>query len=84
MTDMVIHRVEQLETWEKQPEALELIFGLGLEVGDLLPNPDNEIDDETRAPTVKVVAAHDTEQHMEDAANDHNPCNAEEAYYIDK
>ena len=84
MPDTVIHRVEQLSTRNQQPEYLDLIFGLGLEFKDLPPNPDNEVNNDTRDPTFKGISERDTEQQMEYATNNDNPRETEEAYYIDE
>ena len=80
----IIHRLKQLVSCNQQPEALEFKFDLGVWVVDLPPNPDNEVKDETRSLTVKVVSAKDTEQHMEDTANGNEPCKKEESDYIDE
>ena len=58
---------------DQHPAALHFKLSLGLEVGDLPPDPDNEVDNENRDPTVEVVAAQYTEQQMKDATNDDNP-----------
>ena len=64
MTNTVVQRVEQLTTQDQQPMTLDLKFGLGLYVGDLLPDPNNEVDDDTRAITVEVLTAQDNEKQI--------------------
>ena len=64
MPDTVIHKVEQLDMRDWQPAALDFTFGLGLDIVDLPPNPENEVDDYARTIAVKLVAAQDTEQQM--------------------
>ena len=44
--------------------TLDFKFGLGLYVGDLLPDPDNDVDDDTRAITVEGVTAQDNEKQV--------------------
>ena len=44
--------------------TLDFKFGLGLYVGDLLPDPYNDIDDDTRAITVEGVTAQDNEKQV--------------------
>ena len=56
MSDIFIHRVEQLATWEQQPAALDFTFWIGIEVGDLPTNTENEVIDDTIYPTAKGVA----------------------------
>ena len=58
---------------DQHPAALHFKLSPGSEVDDLPPNPNNEVDNETRDPTVKWVAAQDTAQQMKDATNDDNP-----------
>ena len=77
--DTVIHRVEQLSTWDRQPAALEFTFELGLEVGYLTPYPGKEANDETGFPTVKGVDAQEIEQNMKDYSNVENPCDTGES-----
>ena len=84
MSGMFIHRVEQLATGDKHPEDLDLTFVLGLEVKYLPLNTENEVNNETRYPTVEVVGEKDMEQQMEDAANDEDPRKIEESDYNDK
>ena len=55
--------------------ALEFTLGLCIEVRDLYTDPDNEVDNFTRATTVEGVAAQDTEQHMEYSATTHTKHN---------
>ena len=45
---------------------IDFTFGLGLEVEDLPPNPEKDVDNYTRDPISKVVAIQYTEQQMED------------------
>ena len=84
MPDTVIQRMEQLATQDQQPAALDFTCELGVEVGDLPPSPYNEVENDTRYPTIKVVTVQGTEQQMENSTNDDDPCETEESNYIDK
>ena len=64
--------------------VLDFTFGLGLDVGKLPPDTDNEIDDDTRSITDKQVTTQGTEKQTEDAANNDDPRETEEAVYINE
>ena len=62
MPAIFIHSMAQLATRYQQLTALDFTFGLGLDVKDLSPDPDNKVDNETRSITIKGVTIHINEQ----------------------
>ena len=65
MPDTVVPWLEQLATQYRQHKALNFTFGLGVLVGDLPRDPENEFNNDTRSPIVRGVAEQDVEKQTE-------------------